>query len=760
MAGITSLLGEIHRRSVWQILGSYAVGAWLVLQLADTVSSLIGLPLWFGPAIVALLMSGAPLLLLTAVVQGGRLSKEGDGVEASFLGLRRMLTWSNVGVGAAAVVVLFGFTTGGYLGMRRMGVGPIATLQAKGVIDHQERLILSDFDNRTDAATLGETVTQLFRIDLAQSSAITVLQPMQIVPVLARMERDATTRLTFEVALEVARREGLKAVIAGDVLPLGDGVVISARLVAAASGDVLTAERQTARNVLDVPNAVDRLSAKLRERIGESLRTIQGDPPLQQVTTRSLQALERYAQAESANDRGDTERAVALLEEALEEDSTFAMAHRKLAVCLGNLGRDPERVRREAAAAFEGRERLTDRERYLTEAAYFSYVEPDVQATIRAYETLLERYPTDPVALNNLALAFGDLGRLDEAERLYRRSVDAGGAPAVTYSNAIEVQVRLGMSDSAEVTWRRFVEAYPENPRVMSVRSALESARFRFDAAEEWGQRLLEATRGNPAWELQAELGLGHLALSRGRLEEALSRMRRVIELEERTPYGSVPAPSRHAEALFEAGVLAVLLEDTLGAVASLDRAIAEVPVESLSPGTPYAADLAVIYAVVGRPDAARAVLDGSVALRGTSSDPSAGTRDWPEALGWIAFAEGRYDDAAEQFLAWRDSVPECAVCGWFERAQVFRATEEPDSAIANLHRYLDADFLYRSESDAYKLWLAYRGLAELYQDQGEAARAVEYYGRFADLWKDADPPLQPRVRGAREAAQRLRGGP
>jgi tetratricopeptide (TPR) repeat protein len=172
--------------------------------------------------------------------------------------------------------------------------------------------------------------------------------------------------------------------------------------------------------------------------------------------------------------------------------------------------------------------------------------------------------------------------------------------------------------------------------------------------------------------------------------------MRRVIELEERTPYGSVPAPSRHAEALFEAGVLAVLLEDTLGAVASLDR----------------------------------------------------------------AFAEGRYDDAAEQFLAWRDSVPECAVCGWFERAQVFRATEEPDSAIANLHRYLDADFLYRSESDAYKLWLAYRGLAELYQDQGEAARAVEYYGRFADLWKDADPPLQPRVRGAREAAQRLRGGP
>ena len=47
-----SLIGELHRRSVWQVLGSYAVVAWIILQLAEVLEGLIGLPFWFGRAIV------------------------------------------------------------------------------------------------------------------------------------------------------------------------------------------------------------------------------------------------------------------------------------------------------------------------------------------------------------------------------------------------------------------------------------------------------------------------------------------------------------------------------------------------------------------------------------------------------------------------------------------------------------------------------------------------------------------------------------
>jgi eukaryotic-like serine/threonine-protein kinase len=46
----------------------------------------------------------------------------------------------------------------------------------------------------------------------------------------------------------------------------------------------------------------------------------------------------------------------------------------------------------------------------------------------------------------------------------------------------------------------------------------------------------------------------------------------------------------------------------------------------------------------------------------------------------------------------------------------------------------------------------------ELYDARGDAAKAREYYGRFVDLWKDADPELQPVVRDVRARLVRLAG--
>jgi GTP1/Obg family GTP-binding protein len=38
-----------------------------------------------------------------------------------------------------------------------------------------------------------------------------------------------------------------------------------------------------------------------------------------------------------------------------------------------------------------------------------------------------------------------------------------------------------------------------------------------------------------------------------------------------------------------------------------------------------------------------------------------------------------------------------------------------------------------------------------LYESKGEVKKAIAFYGRFADLWKTADPELQPLVRDVRK---------
>ena len=70
MNRFTQLIREIHRRSLWQVLGIYIVGSWLVLQVVDTLAGALNLPDWAPPLALFLLIIGLPIVLATAVIQG------------------------------------------------------------------------------------------------------------------------------------------------------------------------------------------------------------------------------------------------------------------------------------------------------------------------------------------------------------------------------------------------------------------------------------------------------------------------------------------------------------------------------------------------------------------------------------------------------------------------------------------------------------------------------------------------------------------
>lgn len=139
------------------------------------------------------------------------------------------------------------------------------------------------------------------------------------------------------------------------------------------------------------------------------MTSIRARPSLERVTTGDLEALVRYSQAVRLIDRNEDDRGIRLLEEAVGIDSAFAMAWRKLGVVLGNRGEERARAVEALTKAYRHRDRLTERERHLTEAAHHFRVTGRNEEVVANLEALLELQPDDGWALNNLALAYWEL---------------------------------------------------------------------------------------------------------------------------------------------------------------------------------------------------------------------------------------------------------------------------------------------------------------------------------------------------------------
>ncbi len=49
-----------------------------------------------------------------------------------------------------------------------------------------------------------------------------------------------------------------------------------------------------------------------------------------------------------------------------------------------------------------------------------------------------------------------------------------------------------------------------------------------------------------------------------------------------------------------------------------------------------------------------------------------------------------------------------------------------------------------------------YESLGQMYDEEGDTEQAAIYYAHFVELWQDADPDLQPRVRAAQDRLETI----
>ncbi|MDX1393448.1 MAG: tetratricopeptide repeat protein [Gemmatimonadota bacterium] len=774
------IIHEIHRRSLWQVLGIYVAGSWVALQVVNEVVDSVALPEWVSGAAVVLLVIGFPIVLATAFVQegvGGEKREEapanpastGEGavpgtrpaspadppaadIRASSRGAhRRVLTWRNAVVGGVGAFAVLGLATAAFVFMRTAGIGPAATLVAQGVLEARDRILLADFTNRTDDELLAGVVTEALRVDLAQSESVRLAEQSMISGALTRMERPTDTPIDATLARLLAQREGVKAVLTGEIGQVGSSYSLTAQVVEPADGTVLFSHRETADGADGIIDAINRLSRRLRERIGEPLGSLRATPPLERVTTSDLEALRLYTQAVRAIEfDADDERGIALLEEAIAIDTAFAAAYRKLGVTLGNRFEQRDRRIEALIRAYNHRDRLTSSERYMTIASYNTDVTGDVQAAVTAYENLLESDPTYYPALNNLGIVQFQLRNFERAEELYLRAATAERSSPFPWLNAVWPQVQLGRFDAADASLDSVATAFPGYATVDEYRGKLRVLEGEYDAAiDEW-TGLLERRTGDPFYESLVHELIAMVEAAHGRFEEAERRLALAEDADRRR--GLPGAALEHALTLAWGDL--IVFGDTAAALSRVESVLARESVETLPAADRPYLELGDLYAQAGRLAPAREFLAAFESSVPADQRGRGVANDYLRSQAAIATAEGRTDEALD--LIRRSDRGGCIPCVHPYFADAYERAGMADSAIAVYEDYVDMTWVDRVYWDATDRARYLERLGQLYDEKGDLPKAAEYYARFVELWADADPPLQPRVRAADERLQAI----
>ena len=755
-------------------LGFYGVAFVFVAFAAKLAITGIGLPDWVFPGALIVMALGLPVILFTAYTQylarrailnsptltpGGSAVATRGTMAAIALKASPHMSWRRAGIGGIAAIAFFAAVVAAFMVLRAFGIGPAASLFAAGRLNARDLLIVTDFRVKGIDSSLGAVISEAVRTELGQSRVLSIMSPTAVAASLQRMQRPPTTLLDLALARDVGQREGAKAVVDGDVTPLGAGFVVSLRLVTADSGSELAAFHGTAAGPTDLLPTIDKLTRDLRGKIGESLKSVRADPPLEQVTTGSLEALRRFAEGRRAgNLEGDAERAARLFQEAIALDSTFAMAYRSLGLVYGNMNDPPEKVDSAFAMAYRYRDRLTERERYLAESDFFGGPGHDRGRQIAASEAYLRVYPHDYAVLNNLGQAYDSRRSFARAESLYRRSLEENSGALVAYMNLATNLLLQGRVDAADTVRNAFNARFsPQGPVGPALNTFVAAARSTIDSTIARAQQARQTVR-QPLGRIRFTASVSALLLTTGRIKESEE-----LRAEVRSAFAARGGDSSPLDnAVDRAEVQAWFYEQPARATSILDSALAHTDIRALSISQRRYFDIARAYALAARPDRARAML---AAFDAGVKDTTLRRAMQPQvhrAMSEIAIAEHRPRDAVEE-IRQSDRLPDgpaddCARCTYAALARAFDLAGMADSAIATFEQYLATPYWLPGERRADPTHLAgtYKRLGELYEARGDREKAASYYLKFVTLWKNADPELQPRVAEVRRRLARL----
>ena len=311
-----------------------------------------------------------------------------------------------VGVGAAVAILV---------------VVPVERLDGPSgspTLDAPALVLVGTIAGGAGGEELGEMMEEVVRAELERSPHLNVVPFSRVRESLARMNRPASVAIDEPLGLEICAREGLTALVSGTVRSIGGLHMLELRATHASTGRVLARVHDGRADRESMLEAAFRMSRQLRERLGESLASIQAtSPPLEPVTSSSFEAVRHFTLGKRLYEEERAREALTHFLEAIRLDGDFAMAFEYAALSYGYLGdraAQRDHLGRAAALASNPDSALGPLERAKILADYNTQLERYHEAAARWREILAVR-PYDDRGRANLGLIYGSMRQYPQA---------------------------------------------------------------------------------------------------------------------------------------------------------------------------------------------------------------------------------------------------------------------------------------------------------------------------------------------------------
>jgi eukaryotic-like serine/threonine-protein kinase len=604
------------------------------------------------------------------------------------------------------------------------GGGYLLRLRFTHRLSAKDTVVLADFANTTGDSVFDDTLRQGLSSQLEQSPFLSLLTDRRATQALNLMSKPPETRLTPEVARDVCLRSHSTAVLNGSIAQVGTRYLLTLKAVSCSNGDTLASASAQANDKNHVLDALGKLAAEIRPKLGESLASVEKyDVPLQDVTTSSLEALQAYSLGLRSFYRfHDGFKAQSFYKRAVALDPNFASAYARIGLNDYNAN-ELTSACENLEKAYQLRDRVSEPERLFIEAHHWDIVIGDLEAARKTYEMWAEIYPRDMHPWNGLTVISEMLGDYDEDFKANQASLKLDPDEKTNNNNRVLILTYLGRTAEARTAATDWLRRFPDDP----VTHDLLYDVYFLEKDGAGMQREAAWLMGKPDWEddilwheAKTEAYGGHFAQAR--------------QLTRRAADSAVRADTKEAAAGFYAD--SAEREALVGNVAVAKQFATDAL--ALGRDVNIDASVALSLALIGDRAKSMELVDGVRKEEPKFAPMQSGLLPAVRAAAILSSDPRKAIDILAVATPYEYAHLVKLYTAYF-RGYAYIATRQGSAAVGEFQKITGHSGIVGYDIIGS---LAHLGLARAYMVAGDSKKAKAEYDNFLTLWKDADPDI------------------